>query len=220
MLKFYGILRSRVTRNVWTAMELGVPFERVDVIQANRLSDPDAPGARLHTRHPEFLRVNPAGHIPAMDDHGLIMSESLAINLYLARKHGGPIGPRDAGEDALMSMWSFWAATDVEPNAVQIMYNRVMRPPGQRDEAAAKASVVALDWPFSVLDAHLARTGGTIVGGRFTVADINVAEVIRYAQAAPDLFERAPNVKTWLAACHARPHFREMMRQREAEPVT
>ena len=219
MLKLYGILRSRVTRNVWAAKELGVPFERIDVIQANRLADPDAPGARLHTRHPDFLKINPHGHIPAMDDDGLVIGESLAINLHLAKKHGGPLGPRDAGEEALMTMWSFWAAADVEPHAIQITYNRVMRPPEQRDEALAKASVIALDWPFSVFDAHLKKSGGHIVGGRFTIADINCAEVIRYAQAAPDLFERAPNVKAWLAACQARPAYREMMREREAEPV-
>jgi 3-hydroxybutyryl-CoA dehydrogenase len=143
----------------------------------------------------------------------------LAINLHLSKKHGGPLGPRDAGEEALMTMWSFWAAADVEPHAIQITYNRVMRPPEQRDEALAKASVIALDWPFSVFDAHLKKSGGHIVGGRFTIADINCAEVIRYAQAAPDLFERAPNVKAWLAACQARPAYREMMREREAEPV-
>ena len=219
MLKLYGKLRSRVTRNVWLADELGIAYERVDVIQAYRLADPQAPGAELHTRHPDFLKVNPAGHIPAMDDDGLVLGESLAINLYLARKHGGPLAARDGAEEALMTMWSFWAATDVEPHAIQILYNRVMRPPGERDEALAKASVIALDWPFSVLDRHLAKNGGHLVGGRFTVADINVSEVVRYAQAAPDLFERAPNVKAWLAACHARPAFREMMRRREAEPA-
>lgn len=219
MLKFYGILRSRVTRNVWAARELGIPFERVDVIQANRLADPDAPGARLHTRHPDFLKINPHGHIPAMDDDGLVLSESLAINLYLAKKHGGPLAARDAAEDAQMSMWSFWAATDVEPHAIQILYNRVMKPQAERDEALAKAAVLALAWPFSVFDAHLAQSGGHVVGGRFTIADVNLAEVMRYAQAAPDLFEAAPRVKAWLAACQARPHFREMMRERDAEPV-
>lgn len=219
MLKLYGKLRSRVTRNVWLAEELGVPYERVDVIQANRLADPNAPGAPLHTRHPDFLKINPCGHIPAMDDDGLILAESLAINLYLARKHGGPLAPRDAAEDAQMTMWSFWAATDVEPLAMQIVYNRVMRPPAERDEAAAQAAILALAWPFSVFDRHLATSGGHVVGGRFTVADINCAEVIRYAQAAPDLFEAAPNVKAWLAACQARPVFTSMMARREAEPT-
>jgi len=60
---------------------------------------------------------------------------------------------------------------------------------------------------------------GYLVGGRFTVADINVAEVMRYAMPAPELFDAAPRVKTWLAACHARPAFKAMMGKREAEPA-
>ena len=72
--------------------------------------------------------------------------------------------------------------------------------------------------PFAVLDAALAKDGH-LVGGRFTVADVNVAEVIRYAQAAPELFETAPRVKSWLAACQARPAFRKMWAEREKEPA-
>jgi glutathione S-transferase len=68
-----------------------------------------------------------------------------------------------------------------------------------------------------VLDGALAKTGW-LVGGRFTVADINVAEIVRYAQPAPELFEAAPKVKAWLATCHARPAFKKMMDVRVKEP--
>ena len=55
------------------------------------------------------------------------------------------------------------------------------------------------------------------MGDRFTVADLNVAEVLRYAQPAPELFVDYPAVTAWLAACQSRPAFREMMVAREAE---
>ncbi|MFZ4531508.1 MAG: glutathione binding-like protein, partial [Alsobacter sp.] len=58
---------------------------------------------------------------------------------------------------------------------------------------------------------------GHPVGGRFTVADINLAEVFRYAQAAPQLFQNHPRITAWLAACQARPHFVQMMAERNAE---
>jgi glutathione S-transferase len=96
MITIYGVLRSRASRNVWLAREAGIPFRHVPVIQVYRLPDPDAPGAPLHTRSPEFLRVNPNGRIPAMEDGGLVLAESLAINLYLAKRYGGTIGPADA----------------------------------------------------------------------------------------------------------------------------
>ena len=216
MLKIYGVLRSRATRNVWLAREVGIPFERIDVVQANRLPAPDAPDAPLNTRSAAFLAINPHGHIPAIDDDGLRLGESFAINLYLARKHGGPLAPRDLAEDAQMTMWSMWAMADVEPHALSVMYNRVAKPEAERDAAAAKAGVLALERPFATLEAHLAASGGHLVGGRFTVADLNVAEAFRYAQAAPELFRPAPHVTAWLAACQARPHADDCRAQRRA----
>lgn len=218
MLTIYGVLRSRASRNVWLAHELGIPFRHVPVIQAYRLPNPDAPDAPLHTRSPEFLRINPNGHIPAMEDDGLVLCESLAINLYMAKKQGGPLAPANVAEDGLMTMWSLWAATEAEPHTITILYHRLSYPEAQREPAKADAAVAALRGPFAALDAALAATG-FLVGGRFTVADINVAEVIRYAQPAPELFEAAPRVKAWLAACHARPAFQRMIEERGREPA-
>lgn len=217
MLKIYGVYRSRATRNLWLATELGVPFELVPTIQANRVPDPQAPGAPFNTKSPAFLKVNPNAQVPALEDDGLALSESLAMNLYLAKKHGGPLAPADLKEDALITMWSFWAATQAEPHAANIIYNMVMKPPGERDEKLAAASVEALREPFAVLDAALVAGQGHLVGGRFTVADINVAEVLRYALPAKELFDAAPNVKAWLEKLHARPAYKAVMAAREAE---
>jgi glutathione S-transferase len=82
----------------------------------------------------------------------------------------------------------------------------------------ADAAIAALREPFAVLDKTLA-TSSHVMGGRFTVADINVAEIVRYAQPAPELFEAAPNVTKWLAACHARPAFKTMWAARDKEPA-
>lgn len=218
MLTIYGVYRSRATRNIWTAMELGIPFKQVPVMQVYRVPDAKAAGAPLHTQSPEFLKVNPNGRVPCIDDDGLVLCESLAINLYLAKKHGGPLGPANVGEDGQMAMWSIWAVTEVEGNALLVMQNRMSKPVAERDPKIAEKAISSLRGPFGVLDRHLANTGH-IVGDRFTVADINVAEVVRYAQAAPELFEAAPRVKTWLAACQARPHYKAMMAKRDAEPA-
>lgn len=218
MITIYGVSRSRATRNIWLMNELNQPFRQVPIIQAYRLANPDAPDAPENTRSPSFLAVNPNGHIPSMQDGALVMHESLAINLYLAKKFGGPIAPATLAEEGEVIMWTLWAATEAEPHAIQILYHRVMKQGDERKPELADAGVVALRTPFQVLDAALAKTG-YLVGGRFTVADINVAEVIRYAQAAPELFATAPRVKAWLDACHARPAFKAMMERRLAEPA-
>ena len=216
-LKIYGVLRSRASRVVWLAYETGIPFELAPVIQAYRLSDPNALGAPLNTASPEFRAVNPNGLIPTIDDDGFVLHESLAINLYLAKKHGGPLAPVDVREDGLMTMWSLWAATECEPHTLQVLYHRLSRPEKERDPAVAEAAVSALRRPFGVLDAALREGSDYIVGGRFTVADINVAEVFRYAQPAPELFAEAPHVKRWIETCQSRPPFIRMIEARNAE---
>lgn len=217
MLTIYGIYRSRTSRTFWLANELGLAFTHVPVIQHDRLADAAAVGASLNTRSPEFLKINPNGRIPAIDDDGVLLNESLAINLYLARKHGGPLAPTNIAEDGEMGAWSLWAATGVEPHSINVVYHRARNPTAPKDPRIADAAVEALRAPFAVLDGALAKTGW-LVGGRFTVADINVSEIVRYAQPAPELFETTPRVKAWLAACHARPAFKAMMAKREAEP--
>jgi glutathione S-transferase len=218
MLKIYGLYRSRATRNIWLCDELGVPFTLVPVIQSDRAASPGAAGIPLNSKSPEFLKINPNGHIPSIDDDGLILHESLAINLYLAKKHGGPLAPANIAEDGLMTSWTAWTLTEVEPRSIQILYNRVAKPLAERDPKAADAAVAALIAPFAVLDKALAATG-YVVGGRFTVVDINIAECVRYAAAAPELFEANPNVKAWLAKVQARPAFKAMMAKRELEPA-
>lgn len=216
MLTIYGVYRSRASRNIWLANELGLDFRHVPVIQHYRAKG-DTPGM-LTTRSPEFLKVNPNGHIPSIDDDGFVLHESLAINLYLARKHGGPLAPATVAEEGLAAMWTLWAATEAEPHTLQILYNMAGKPPEERDEAVAKAAIETMRAPFAVLDRHLAETG-FMIGGRFTVVDINVGEVMRYALPAKELWASSPNVSAWLKACHARPAFQKMAAGRDAEPA-
>lgn len=219
MLTIYGVYCSRASRNYWMAEELGLPFKSVPVIQARLLADPLAANARLNTKSPSFLAVNPMGLIPAMEDDGLVLTESLANNLYLARKHGGPLAAADLREDGQMLAWTLWAATEVEPHTVKIVltYDNSAEntPEGQ---AIIEVSVKGLVRPLARLEAHL-QTQDYVVGNRFTVADLNLAEVLRYAMSETYLFDRHPRVKDWLSRCHARPAFEKMMagRRKEAE---
>jgi glutathione S-transferase len=214
MVTIYGVYRSRALRNIWLLEEMGVPYRHVPVIQNYR----EGAAGTMHSRSPEFLRLNPNGGIPAMEDDELVLSESLAINLYLARKYGGPLAAADLTEEGRMLQWTLFAATEIEPRSIQILFNRVQFPPERRDEAKVKEAAEALKGPMAALDTALGTTGHP-VGGRFTVADINLAETIRYAMPAPEVLDVAPRVKAWLAACHARPAWKKIMARREEEPA-
>lgn len=218
MLTIHGVTRSRASRIIWLCHEIGLPFRQIPVIQAYRLADPDAPDAAMNTHSPAFLALSPAGAIPVIEDDGLILSESLAATLYLARKYGGDIGPADLTEDAQMMQWSFYAATSIEPDALTILFLHARsRLQSGEDRAMVANAAERLIRPLRVIEGHLA-THAHLTGDRFTVADISLAEILRYAQGHGALMGQFPATMGWLDACQSRPAFRAMWENRSAEP--
>lgn len=220
MITLYGVYRSRASRPLWLLAELNLPFTHVSVIQSYRLkSDPTAADAPLNTATPSFLAVNPQGQIPAYAEDGLVLTESLAITLHIARCHGGALGPQSHAESALMEQWSLFAATSIETPALEILYIQGdggdKTPEGQ---ASIAINVEKLRRPLARLQAHLAGHDW-LVGDRFTAADINVAEVVRYAQGHPTLLAEFPAIKAWLERCQSRPAFQAMWQARSVEPA-
>lgn len=220
MLTIHGVTRSRASRVIWLCHELDLPFLQIPVIQAYRLGDAEAADAPLNTRSPEFLELSPAGAIPVIEDDGLVLTESLACTLHLAKKHDrGGMGPADEAEDALMTQWPLFAATSIEPDALTLLFlHGNGRVQSGEDAALVAAAAERLVRPMTVLEGHLSRHG-RLVGDRFTVADLNMAEVIRYAQGYAPLMTQFPAVEAWLKACQDRPAFRKMVEARLAEPA-
>ncbi|MGL4235831.1 glutathione S-transferase family protein [Tabrizicola sp.] len=219
MITLYGVYRSRASRPLWLLGELGTPFTHVPVIQSYRLPDPHAKDAPLNTASPEYLKVNPLGQVPALVDGDLVLTESLAITLHIARQHGGPLGPQTDAEAALMLNWALITATGIEGPAVEITY--IYRDKGDATaEGQAMIAIYAekLRRPLARLEAHLAAHPW-LVGDRFTVADINTAECVRYVQPHPTLLTEFPAVKEWLERCQARPAFKKMWAARLSEPA-
>lgn len=219
MITLYGVFRSRASRPIWLLYELGQPFTHVPVIQAYRLPAAGAPDAPLNTASPAFLKVNPLGQIPAYVEDGLVLTESLAITNHIARSFGGDLGPLTPAEAALVDQWTLLAATAVEAPALEIML--VANAGGDRSPEGQAAIAIAaekLRRPLHRLEDHL-KDRGNLVGNRFTVADLNLAECLRYAQAHPTLIGEFPAVEAWLKACQARPAFQRMWAARLAEPA-
>ena len=219
MITIYGVYRSRASRNFWLLGELGMPFRQVPVTQAYRLADPMAADAPLNTRSAAFRKLSPAAAVPVMEDDGLVLSESLAINLYIARKAGGPIGPQDDSEDALMQQWALYGVSAIEPSTLAILYAHGDGS-AATDEGRARIAghFETLRRPLKVVDDHLAAVGH-MVGGRFTVADINMAEIIRYAQPETAFLSEFPAIARWLEQCQSRRAFKPMWTKRLDEPA-
>ena len=193
-LKIYGVARSRAFRTLWMAKELGLDYEHVEVDFATG-----------ETRTPAHLALNPNGHIPVIDDDGLVLWESMAINLYLAKKYSaGRLYPTRLEDEARAWQWSFWGMTEVERPVLTALFNRAILPEDKRDTAAADAAERTLAQPLGVLDAALGRSAN-LLGENFTVADLNVASILSWARPAQIDVTPYPKVGEWLKNCAERP---------------
>ena len=193
MIRLYGIVNSRALRCLWALEEVGVPYE---LVQTSFLAD---------AKKPEYLAINPNGRIPTLVDGDVTLFESMAINLYIAKKYGPKLVPTALADEARALQWSFWGMTELETHLIQIMLHGLM-PEAQRKPEVRKVSEQALDRPLRVLDATLAGRE-TLLGGPFSIADLNVASVMGLLAVARYDFSRFPNLKRWFEASLARPAF-------------
>jgi len=216
-LTIYGIQASRTVRPLWVATELGLAFEHVQTDYRAGT-----------TRTPDFLALNPNGHIPVVVDHrpegDVTVWESMACALYIARQHGRPDGlnlvPATPREDAEALRWSFWTVTEVEKDALTVLMHRLVMPVEQRKPELADAAELRLKVPLRVLEQHLAqqqaRGESHLAAARFTVADLCVASVLLWVRAARDLMAQFPLVSAWLQQCLSRPAYESLRHPRKS----
>ncbi len=190
MIKLYGSAMSRAGRSLWAAEETGVKYEQVVLAQ---------------TRVPEYLKINPNGHVPALDDNGTIIWESMAINLYLAEKYGkAPLWPPTIEGHGACYQWSIWGMTEVETPMIDIFQHRMLLPADQRDEKVALKAIETLKAPLRVLDEHLHKSE-YLLGHEFTIADLNVASVLGIARFIQLDLSSIPTAQKWMQKCLERP---------------
>src|SRR5262249_58868786 len=101
--------------------ELGLPYENVKVSFVNE------------TRTPAFLMLNPNGHIPVLQDGDLTLWESMAINLYLARRYDKGLWPKRVEDEGRAFQWSLWAMTELEEPVLTALLHRGFLPENERD---------------------------------------------------------------------------------------
>lgn len=189
MITLYGHPQTRTYRCLWMLNELGVPFEHVPIHYRDG-----------GTQTAEFLAINPNAQVPALADGDLHLSESMAINLYLARKYGKGLWPQSDDDEARAIQWSFWVMTQVEPALLDLLLHRAILPEAERDEKLAKTATERLSKPLAVLDAALAGRE-YLLGAKFGVADLNVASVLSWARIVRLDLSATPHLAAWLDRC-------------------
>jgi glutathione S-transferase len=191
MLRIYGSANSRALRVLWMVGELGIAYEHRDWL-------PRAP----ETRTPEFFSLNPNYRVPVIDDDGFVLSESMAINFYLAKKHNSPLYPADPRHEALALQWSLWETDRLDRQIVNYVRHTKALPEAERKPAVAEAAFKEVAPALDVLETALGKSDW-LVGNSFSVADLNVAGAL-YRALSIDI-SRWPHVDAWLKRCWERP---------------
>lgn len=200
MLKLYGFARvnkgargnTRDLRVLWALEEIGLPYEIVGM---------DHPNHDLDST--EFRALNPFGQLPVIDDDGVVVSESGAILLYLARK-SGKLMPRELAGEAQVLRWCFTALTTVELPLLSMWFVNLSGGKGSKPSEALQGWS---EMRLKQLDGWLSRRQ-FVATEDFTVADILVTHVLD-AGTPREMLERYPNLVAYRARCTGRPAWKK-----------
>ncbi len=198
MLKIWGRVNSvNVKKALWAAEELGLKYERVDAGMQFGVN-----------KMPEYLRMNPTGLVPTIDDDGFTLWESHTIVRYLAAKHGaGTLWPTDLKVRADAERWMDWAFT-FQSAMRAVFWGLIRTPPEKRDmkaiEEGCRKSAELLAIPESVLSKK-----PYMAGASFTMGDIPLGCEVQRWMRVPIERPAFPNVEAWFGRLCARPPFRK-----------
>ena len=195
MLEVYGFSRvnkvargnTRDLRVLWALEEMGLPYDIVGL---------DHPNHDLDT--PAYRALNPFGQIPAIDDDGVVVTESGAILLYLARK-SGKLMPHDLAGEAQVLRWSVAALNTIEVPVLTLWFVDIMGGKGTKPSEALR------HWSeqrLTQLDGWLANRE-FVATDEFTVADILMTHVLS-GGTDPELLKSRANILAYKKRCYDR----------------
>ena len=198
MLELYGFSKvnasarghTRDLRVLWALEEMQVPFE---------LAGMDHPAHDLNAE--AYRRLSPFEQIPSIDDDGLVLSESAAILVYLAKKSGRLI-PGDRAGEAQVMRWCFAAMNSVEPPLLSLLVLD-----WTADGSCGKHREFLVGWAnrvFTNLERWFADREFVATTG-FTVADILMAHVLSSGIKDEGLIAPYPGIASYRDRCLARP---------------
>ena len=203
MLKVYGFSKvnplargnTRDLRVLWALEEMQMPFELMGM---------DHPAHDLSTA--AFRKLNPFEQLPVIDDDGLVLTESAAIVVHLAKKSGKLI-PADLAGEAQVLRWCFAAMNSVELPLASIMIVDWMK-----DEGCSKYRAFLAGWAGRMLGGLESRLEGRdyIATGAFTVADILMCHVLAVVK-DESLLQPHPRILAYRERCLGRPAWKRTM---------
>lgn len=188
MLKIYGAdLSSPANKVRFVANYLGLKYDYIVV----KLREGEQ-------QRPEFLKINPVGKIPAIDDDGFCLFESNAICRYLADKNHSTIYPKGLKERAYVDEWIDFGSMHVGAAVSKVVYNRIFAPMRKTevDERSIKEGLEFLARFLPIVDQQLA-SNKFLLGSEITLADFNMLAALDPVEAAHIEIASYRNICRW-----------------------
>ena len=201
MLKVYGFgisFPSNMVRMAVNALELEHEFIMINLMQGEQQSE-------------SFLKVNPHGKVPAIEDDGFCLSESLAILRYLAQK-AGKMYPSDLQQQALVDQYLQFASAHIGINISKVLFNQLLAPLLEipRDEQSFADGHKFLGQYLPYVEKRL-ESNSFYTGDKITIADIallaaldpcELIEVDLAPYSALGEWREKLRTRDWYLACH------------------
>lgn len=170
MITVWG--EGRGFKVVWLLEEMGLPYRLRPVDMLAGVEN-----------DPEFLAINPAGFIPALQDGDTVMVESIAILEYLMARYGPtPLAPDP--QDPSFGAYQQFLHLGEAGMAVFVfigVVSKMLAPEAEKDNWGARKSLSLFESRRGIVARQLARAP-YMAGDTFTAADISVTYALEFAQ--------------------------------------
>ena len=193
-MKIYYVPNTRAVRIVWLFEELGLPYE----LERFKLGDPAM-------RAPEYLKVNPMGRVPTLEDGDLTISESGAIVQYVLARHGNGrmVPPLPSPDFGPYLQWLHYAEGMIMPPVNTIVVETKLLPPERRNQGNAERALKLLTRMLVPVNAHL--QGREFLAGAFSGADIMTGHACTVATHLGADVSDKPHLAAYIERINARP---------------
>jgi glutathione S-transferase len=201
-MKLYEFAPTRSIRARWALQELEIPFESVEI----RLAQGEG-------QTPEYLALNPAGKVPTLVDGDFVLTESVAIVVYLAEKYPEKgFLPTGLQQRAQLNRWMLFAVTELEQPLWRIARHSFLYPEQQRLPADIEIAKGEFRSMAAVLEQHM-QGRQFVVGDRVSVGDFVTAYTLDWGNEV-GLLDACPTLLAYMNRMYERP--RAPMRIRQA----
>lgn len=197
MISIYGSPKSSAGRCFWCLEESGVGYETQSINFKEKQHKSEA-----------YLKVNPNGKVPALQDGDFTIWESMGINFYVAEAYKPQLLGSNAKEKGLVHQWSIWSIADLQPPLIEIFIQLVFVPEQRRSQQVIDKAQSKLPELLETLNMGL-KDKTYLVGEEFTLADLNVHSVVTICDSIKFDLGSYENILHWKDQIEDRPAYQK-----------